>query len=220
MEALSTPATVQAAPGIDLLRGSGHATSVLCVGQDAATCAMVQHVLAEYDVVFASNAEQAVCTVNKRPFDLYVLEYYILGWCGASLCRDIRKADPHVPVCFVTRASAPSERVRALRAGANTYIVKPVDPPLLEDEISALVQSRAQCNETARLAALSAVRKGLWRRFAIVSDPMRFQQLEPALKRGIREREERLFSATAAHSPGSRLLGSLSGETRGARAQR
>ena len=183
MQAFSAQVQAQTVHAAERREWTGQLCSVLCIGQDPATCEVMQHVLAGHDLVFASNANEALRRLNSRPFDLYVLEYWLPDWAGASLCRDIRKVDPHVPVCFCTTAARPGDRQRAERAGASAYVVKPVDQQLLEAELSMLMVSLAARNDSARQAARSTLRQELEKRFAAVDDAMHFQQFEAALKR-------------------------------------
>jgi DNA-binding response OmpR family regulator len=191
MEALSIPSVTVAAEN-----ATEYVPSVLCIGQDPSTCKDLQRALAGCNVVFVSKADEALRTLNGRPFDLYVLEYWLSDWSGAALCRDIRKADPHVPICFCTIASRPVDRQRAERAGGTSYIVKPADPELLHSKVPALLRATGSRNNFARQAASAAMGQELQRRFALVQDAVRFQQLEPALRRGIRAKACDVFLAS------------------------
>jgi response regulator RpfG family c-di-GMP phosphodiesterase len=72
---------------------------------------------------------------------------------GLQLCRAIRQLDPHGPVIFCTGAARDQGRNRALRAGANVYLCKPIDPEKLRRqvrvylELSELESLRARVDE-------------------------------------------------------------------------
>jgi len=168
---------------------------VLCVNSDSGTRTVFQDALPGYQLVFASGAYEALRSFNSPAFDLYVLEYWLPDWSGVSLCRHIRKVDPHVPVCFCTSTARPEDRQRAERAGANIYVVKPADPQLLNAEMCALMESRARRNEAACAAALAAIRQQFERRFAGLPDGTSCDQVENALKRSVRSQATDAFLA-------------------------
>jgi DNA-binding response OmpR family regulator len=77
--------------------------------------------------------------INRQAFHAYVLEYWVPHWSGSSACREIRKADPKVPILFCS-AAGDDERARALRAGASDFIPKPIDPPKLRRKVRVLLE--------------------------------------------------------------------------------
>jgi DNA-binding response OmpR family regulator len=86
----------------------------------------------------ACNAYEALRNFNARPFDAYVLDYWLPDWSGPSLCREIRKTDPNSPVVFYTDAASDQDRHRAMRAGASAYLCKPVEPDELRSSLGSL----------------------------------------------------------------------------------
>jgi DNA-binding response OmpR family regulator len=133
------------------------------VAQRPGSTLALRQVLTHYEIEFVSSAYEALRRLNSRAFDVYVLDYWIADWSGVSLCRDIRKLHPHVPICFYTAAAQPEKHKRAERAGANAYLVKPADLELLHAEISTLMQLRDRRNEAALREASSAIQQELRR---------------------------------------------------------
>lgn len=168
---------------VDLPQLNDDRHALLFVDKDAATREVMRHAFEEYDIVFASGADEALRTSNARSYDLYVLEYWLPDWTGVALCREIRKTDPHVPVCFCTAAARPVDRQRAERAGARAYVLKPADPEMLKNETSRLMSLRAQRNHAARRVALSAIAEHLERRYAALPTGTPPAHVEGALKR-------------------------------------
>ena len=102
--------------------------SVLCADHDPTAHQLVSKLLSSScTTVPARNAFEALREANARPFDLYVLDYWLPDLSGVSLCREIRKIDPRAPILFCTAAGRDEDRRRALRAGANAYLLKPID---------------------------------------------------------------------------------------------
>ncbi|HYC47663.1 MAG TPA: response regulator [Burkholderiales bacterium] len=104
-----------------------HRRDVLVVDNHADAREQAAAVLSSYRVSFASNAYEAMRETNAKPFHAYILEQWLPDWSGVQLCRAIRGLDPHAPILFVTAAARDEDRSRALRAGANAYLSKPVD---------------------------------------------------------------------------------------------
>jgi DNA-binding response OmpR family regulator len=140
--------------------------SILYVDDDPETRALLTHVLSEYDVVFAANAFEALRNVNHRPFHGYILDYWLPDWSGPSLCREIRKIDPHAPIIFCTAAARDNDRARAMRAGANAYLCKPVAPDVLRSKLRAFLTLSEMESLQAKLEEERVVQEELERRLS------------------------------------------------------
>lgn len=114
--------------------------SVLCVDNDPAAHHVVAELLSAYDTVPVLNAFEALREVNSKSFDLYVLDYWLPDLAGVHLCREIRKVDPSAPIIVCTNAAREEDRKRALRAGANAYLPKPLDPTQFRREASIALE--------------------------------------------------------------------------------
>src|ERR1700709_2022031 len=113
--------------------------SVLCVEPGTESRMILEEVLPDHELVFVSSAFEALSAVNKRGFHGYVLDYWLPDWSGPALCREIRKSDPHAPIIFCTAAARDTDRARAMRAGANAYLCKPLDPEVLRSKLRAFL---------------------------------------------------------------------------------
>ena len=168
--------------------------TILYVDSDDCVRDVVGNALPQYELVFAGSGYEALRHINSRAFDLYALDYWLPDWSGISLCRHIRKTDPHVPICFCSSANRPEDQQRATRAGADAYILKPLDRELLNDQVSILTKARSRCNEgAARHAAFLALAQELERRFAALPPTTICDQLEKSLKRVARSKARSAF---------------------------
>jgi DNA-binding response OmpR family regulator len=131
--------------------------------------------------------------MHASAFDLYIVEFWLADWAGVSLCRDIRKADPHVPICFCTAAAGPQDEARARRAGASSYIRKPVDPRILCARAWTLLDSAADRSESARGAARAAVQQELKKRLAALGPTVFSDQFANTLERISRHKAKQAF---------------------------
>ena len=88
------------------------------------------------------------------------------GWTGPALCRDIRQKDPHAPILFCTSAPAETNRERAIRAGADAWLDKPIQPSLLQSRLTALLTLAKAESARAEVPAARAAAAELERRRA------------------------------------------------------
>jgi DNA-binding response OmpR family regulator len=138
--------------------------TVLCVDSHAESREALVAALDDYDVSLASNAFEALGQINRRGFHGYVLDYWLSDLPGATLCQEIRKLDPHAPIVFCTAAQRPVDRARALRAGAQGYLHKPVDAALLRAKLKALFLTADVESLRARIDEERAIHDELQRR--------------------------------------------------------
>jgi DNA-binding response OmpR family regulator len=99
-----------------------------------------------------------------EPFHGYVLDYWLPDWWGPALCREIRKLDPHGPIVFCTAAVRDSDRQRALRAGANAYLRKPVKAEELRSTLRGCLTVAEMESLRAKVEEERAVQNELERR--------------------------------------------------------
>ena len=74
----------------------------------------------------ARSGEEAVDILPQHPFDLVLLDINMPGIGGVEACREIRALAPKIGILMVTVRDAEHDMVRALEAGADDYVTKPV----------------------------------------------------------------------------------------------
>ena len=83
---------------------------------------------AGFQVTAVENASDCLKQVESgRRFDLYLLNHTFPEASGISLCKLIRRHDPHTPILFYSSRAMPQEKEEALQAGAQDYLTKPND---------------------------------------------------------------------------------------------
>jgi two-component system, cell cycle response regulator len=79
--------------------------------------------------VLAENGQVALDEVQKKRFDIILLDVVMPGMDGYALCRQIKSAPTTrgTPVVMLTSRSSPFDRARGALAGCDTYLTKPID---------------------------------------------------------------------------------------------
>jgi two-component system, OmpR family, KDP operon response regulator KdpE len=77
-----------------------------------------------YVITDAKTGEEAVESVRKNKPDLVLLDVNMPGIGGIEACREIRRAS-EAPIIMLTVRNAEKDKVLALDAGADDYVVKP-----------------------------------------------------------------------------------------------
>lgn len=100
---------------------------------------------AGYDVVIASDAEQAQQAVNGVLPDLVLLDWMLPGQSGLALAKRWRgeARTKGLPVIMLTARSEESDMVSGLDAGADDYLTKPFSTKELLARIRAVLRRKA-----------------------------------------------------------------------------
>ena len=94
-----------------------------------------------YEVVTGSTIKSGVALAASQKFDLYLLDSWLPDGSGLELCRRIREFDKATPIIFYSAAAYESDRVEAIRSGAQAYLIKPSHPSELCRLVTSLIES-------------------------------------------------------------------------------
>lgn len=97
---------------------------------------------ADYEVVTAASAEDALAIARNRPPDLVLLDINLPGMDGLDALREFRRK-MSMPIIFLTARRRELDEVLGLELGADDYVTKPFDPDVLLARIRAVLR-RAQ----------------------------------------------------------------------------
>ncbi len=97
------------------------------------------------EVTLAGTCEQALRLAGNYAYDAILLDLLMPGIGGFQVLREIRRASPNTatPVVIVSVLADQATRDRCLRAGANAYLVKPVERNALLATVRAQMASRS-----------------------------------------------------------------------------
>ncbi|MDT8446547.1 MAG: response regulator [bacterium] len=96
------------------------------------------------DVEVVEDGFLALDRMQEEPFDLAVIDWSMPKMSGLELLEAIR-ANPalaEIPVLLVTGEEEPDEMMEALKAGADSYMTKPYDAPMLVERIERIFEFR------------------------------------------------------------------------------
>jgi sigma-B regulation protein RsbU (phosphoserine phosphatase) len=122
---------------------------VLIVDDDATSRRLLSAALmrAEFDVITASDGNEALERIHENPPDIAVLDFEMPALNGAELCAKIRQDESppirDLPVLMLTAHSGEEDEVACLQAGANDFVTKPVSRAVLVARIQTQLRLRA-----------------------------------------------------------------------------
>ena len=125
--------------------------TVLVVEDNDRNLRLVRDVLehAGYRVVVASTGETGVDLAVEQPPDLVLLDLGLPGIDGHEALRRLR-ASPRthrLPVVAVTAYAMPADRLRALEAGFDGYLEKPLDVLALPGDVRRFLHPEEAARE-------------------------------------------------------------------------
>lgn len=104
-----------------------------------------------YVVEMAESAKQAFRMVDESPPDVVMTDLQMPDVDGIALCRALHVHSPELPVIVVTGFSDTAAAVRALHAGAEDYLLKPLDFDELLVSLQRAIERRAASVERQQL---------------------------------------------------------------------
>jgi two-component system, cell cycle response regulator DivK len=121
---------------------------ILVVEDNERNLKLVRDVLqyAGYDVIAASSGEQGVELARERMPDLVLMDLQLPEMDGAEALRALR-SDPltrAIPVVAVTAFAMKDDRKRALDAGFDSYLEKPISVRALPEQVRGFLDRKEE----------------------------------------------------------------------------
>lgn len=119
-------------------------TRILIVEDEEALATILEYNLGKegFDVVPASDGEEAMLKIDEDAPDLVILDWMLPKVSGIEVCRRIR-AKPetrNLPIIMLTARSEEADRIRGLETGADDYLTKPFSTNELIARVRAVLR--------------------------------------------------------------------------------
>lgn len=126
--------------------------TVLIVEDDESLRTVIADKLSRrYAVMTASGGAEALRKLEKQKADIMVADVMMPGMDGFALTQKIRERDASMPILLATAKSEFSDKKAGFTAGADDYMVKPIDLDELEVRVAALLR-RAKISSENQIA--------------------------------------------------------------------
>jgi class 3 adenylate cyclase/CheY-like chemotaxis protein len=139
-----------------MTEAAGAGARVLVVDDQAPNVRLLEAILTPrgYAVSSASSGEEALAMIAESGPDLVLLDIVMPGMDGYEVCRKIRERTEtaYLPVVMVT-ASGDEQKVKALEAGADDFLTKPVNQSELLARVASLARIKRYQDTIKRQAA-------------------------------------------------------------------
>lgn len=132
-----------------------------------------------HDVQTADDGLAALAIIGQKAFDIVILDWMMPTVDGITVLRQLRAGGMNVPVLMLTALGQVFDKVEGFEAGADDYVVKPVDPLELNARLNALLRARRASEQpadtiTAGDIVISPSRLRAWR----AGQPLNLSQTE------------------------------------------
>jgi DNA-binding response OmpR family regulator len=96
------------------------------------------------ETVWAKNAHEALGFVDKKNFDLILLDVMLPDGDGYHVCSMIRSNDKAktIPIVFLTSKDSVNDKVLGFSLGADDFVVKPFEPTEFRARLAAKLRKR------------------------------------------------------------------------------
>ena len=93
-----------------------------------------------YEVRHALTAAEALDSIQRGPPDMLITEINLPDMSGFALCEQIRSqpATTGLPILFLTVRDGIRDKINGFQAGADDYLVKPINPRFFSARVRLL----------------------------------------------------------------------------------
>ena len=93
-----------------------------------------------FETVEATDGKEALAVYGRTHVDLVVLDIMMPVIDGWTLCKELRRANPDLPLLMLTARGETWEKVKGFELGTDDYLTKPFDPLELTVRVRALLK--------------------------------------------------------------------------------
>lgn len=138
---------------------------ILIADDNQQNCELLEAYLAGegYIIDFSNDGEATLKQVEQEQPDLILLDIMMPRMSGYEVCARLKKSDEtrDIPIIMVTALNESGDIEKAVNAGADDFLSKPVNKLELTTRVRSLLRVRHLTNERDRLLAYLAEVDGL-----------------------------------------------------------
>ncbi len=109
--------------------------------------------LSGYSVVSAGSVREALEIVRQRDFDVAILDLAVAQESGMTVARAIRQRTPYTALIILTGQGNLKSAIQAIEVNVQSYLLKPVTPQQLRENVALQVAAMAERRQRDALAA-------------------------------------------------------------------
>jgi DNA-binding response OmpR family regulator len=98
----------------------------------------------DYIVQLAYDGHSGKALALQHDYDLLIIDIVVPGIDGISVCKEVRREKPDIPIILLTALGAVDDKVEGLDAGADDYMVKPIEFRELLARIRSVIKRRGR----------------------------------------------------------------------------
>jgi len=106
-----------------------------------------------YDVLLASNGEDAIELAEKENPQIILLDIKMPGIDGIEVCRRLKANRKTQSIPIIVISGLGDHKMEAIEAGADDFINKPIDMLELSTRVKSIIRIRYLTNELERVRA-------------------------------------------------------------------
>ena len=127
--------------------------SILIVDDDDLVCLSLKKALSKlgYDVETCMDADEANNSIVKFEPDIVLLDIYLTKQNGIDLLKTFQKKFPELPVIMITGYADVNIAVKAIKAGAYDFLLKPIDLEQLQRVINKVLENLSLKSQVDKL---------------------------------------------------------------------
>ncbi len=117
-------------------------TNILLVEDDSNLGSLLQeYIIAKgYDCQLETDGDKGIKAFLKGSYDLCALDVMMPIKDGFTLAKEIRNADKHIPIIFLSAKSLKEDKIEGFQSGADDYLTKPFSMEELLMRIKAILR--------------------------------------------------------------------------------
>lgn len=146
----------------------------------------------DYNVVCAADGLEAWEKLQKKQFDIVLADWNMPNFTGLDLCKMARDHGKNLPFLMITARDMIGDKVTALEAGADDYLVKPFSNKELVARINALVRRAGGTDKVIQYDGLVLHQNS--HKATLDGEPIRFGPIEWQLLWTLAEQAEKVCS--------------------------